>query len=268
LFHIDEEEVTMLTVEERAPDQTEVPSAPETKPASVRPGHPRLRRALRALRTFVVVIALLAVATTGGAYIVRERMAAKAFVDLGTAVLTAEAVPVGSPEAGVITEMLVSAQSHVTAGQDLARITLAANGTGKPPQTQTVRAPIAGTVSAVNVSPGAVARAGEPIVTLYNEGKLTFQSDVPVKELRLLRLGMAAKITGAGLPRPISATLDHVVPRVGNDSPSVTDRLIVVLIPDKGDAATVSTLVPGLHFKATVDTKTAAGATPAVNSAR
>src|SRR6266487_3918650 len=237
----------MLTVEERAPDQTEVPSAPETKPASVRPGHPRLRRALRALRTFVVVIALLAVATTGGAYIVRERMAAKAFVDLGTAVLTAEAVPVGSPEAGVITEVLVSAQSHVTAGQDLARITLAANGTGKPPQTQT---------------------AGEPIVTLYNEGKLTFQSDVPVKELRLLRLGMAAKITGAGLPRPISATLDHVVPRVGNDSPSVTDRLIVVLIPDKGDAATVSTLVPGLHFKATVDTKTAAGATPAVNSAR
>jgi len=38
--------------------------------------------------------------------------------------------------------------------------------------------------------------------------------------------------------------------------------------PDANDAGTVGTLVPGLPFSATVDTKTAAGRTAVVNSAR
>jgi hypothetical protein len=239
-----------------------VPARPER-----RRNHPRLTRALRAIRTFIVVVALLAGAAAGGAYVVRQRQAASAFVELGGAVLTADAVPVGSPDAGLVTDVMVTDQSHVAAGQDLAKVTLTASGTGKQ-QVQVLHAPTAGTVSAVNVAVGGVAKPGEPIVTLYDEGELTFQADVAVKDLRRLRVGMTASITGPGLGRRISATLDHVVPKVGGDPLATADRLTVVLVPAANDIATVRTLVPGLRFRTIVDTKTAADGTPAVNSAR
>jgi multidrug resistance efflux pump len=103
------------------------PAAPERGP-----GHPRLRRFLRVLRTVVVVTALLAAAVLGANHVIRQRLAAQAFVDIGGAVLTAEAVSVGSPDAGVVTDMKVAEQSQVRAGQELARIMLTTTGTGKP----------------------------------------------------------------------------------------------------------------------------------------
>jgi multidrug resistance efflux pump len=230
------------------------------------PARPTRRSVLRRIRTAVVVLILLAVAAGGGTYLVRQRLAAQAFVSLGDAVLTAEAVPVGSADAGVVTELLVAEQTRVTAGQDLAKVRLTANGTG-PPQTQVLRAPIAGTVSAVNVAVGSVARAGEPVVTLYDQDKLTFQAKVPVDRLRQLRLGMTAFVSGPGLERRISVNLDHVVPQVGNGTLANADQLTVVLVPVPADVGRVRTLVPGLQFTAIVDTKTAFGATPAVNRA-
>jgi multidrug resistance efflux pump len=244
-----------------------------TGPAPPSDGAPPRRRrpTWLALRTFVVVVALLAAAVTGGGYLTRMRLAAATMVDLGAAVLTAEAVPVGSADAGVVTDVAVAPQARVVAGQELARVTLTANGTNpdgspRPPQIQVLRAPTAGTVSTVDVVVGGVARAGEPVITLYDQSRLTFQAPVPVRELRALRLGMAVSVNGPGLGAPVSATLDHVVPRVGGDPVSAGDRLTVVLVPTAGDVERVSRLVPGLRFTATVDTKTAAGGTPAVNS--
>jgi multidrug resistance efflux pump len=231
------------------------------------PAPPPARRTrrfiLRRIRTAFIVLVLLAAAGSGGTYLVQQRLAAQAFVNLGDAVLTAEAVPVGSADAGVVTRLLVAEQSKVAAGQELAEVRLTTNGTG--PQTQVLRAPIAGTVSAVNVAVGSVARAGEPVVTLYDQDKLTFQAKVPVNRLRQLRLGMTAFISGPGLDQRVSVTLDHVVPQVGNGP--LADQLTVVLVPVPADVGRVRTLVPGLQFTATVDTKTAAGATPAVNRA-
>lgn len=244
-------------------EPTAAPVASEVEPAA----RPRRSR-LRAVRTFVVVVALLVAAAVGGTYLTRERLDARAFVDLGTAVLTAEAVPVGTADAGVVIKLLVAEQDNVTAGQNLAQVRLTADGTSTEPRTQVLRAPTTGTVSAVNVAAGEIARAGEPVITLYDQAKLTFHADVPVEQLRLLRLGMAASIEGPGLDRPISATLSRVLPMVGSSDPlTATDRLTVVLAPNPGDASTVRTLVPGLQFTATVDTNTAADGIPAVNSA-
>ncbi|OLB77320.1 MAG: hypothetical protein AUI14_16425 [Actinobacteria bacterium 13_2_20CM_2_71_6] len=240
------------------------PDGPDGPDAQT-PQRPR-RSLLRKLRTAVIVLALLAAEATGGTYLVQQRLAARAFVSLGDAVLTAEAVPVGSADAGVVTELLVAEQTKVGAGQELARIRLTANGTSGP-QTQVLRAPTPGTVSAVNVAVGSVARAGEPVVTLYDQDKLTFQVKVPVDRLRQLRLGMTASISGPGLDHRVFATLDHVVPRVGEGPLTDTDQLTVVLVPVAGDIGKVRTLVPGLQFTAVVDTKTAVGATPAVNRA-
>jgi HlyD family secretion protein len=144
---------------------------------------------------------------------------------------------------------------------------LTATGTCEP-QFQDLKAPTAGTVATLDVPVGGVAKAGEPVLILYDQTKLTFQAQVPIKELRKLRLGMAAAVRGPGLDRPIAAKLDHVVPHVGPDPMAGTDRITVVLTPEPVAVATVSRLVPGLQFRATVDTRTAVGATPAVNSAR
>jgi multidrug efflux pump subunit AcrA (membrane-fusion protein) len=256
-----EERPVVVPAEGPAPPAEKPTEEPAKQPAA-RP----IRSRLRTLRTFVVVVALLAGAAYGGTHIAHQRLAAATFVDIGTAVLTAEAVPVGSADAGIVNEILVTEQARVTAGQELAKVTLTANGTSKQSPVQILRAPTAGTVSAINVAVGSVARAGEPVITLYDQAKLTFNAQVPVKDLRDLRLGMAAAITGPGLDRPVAAMLDHVVPRVGADPLNATDRLTVVLVPRAGELGRVSKLVPGLQFKATVDTKTAAGATSAVNS--
>jgi multidrug resistance efflux pump len=228
---------------------------------------PRLRTALRLIRTTLVVLILLAGAVAGGGYIVQQRVAARAFVDAGTAVLTAEPMLVGSADAGVVKETLVSDRQSVTAGAALARITLTANGTSAQPRVQVLRAPTAGIVSDINVAVGGVARAGEPVITLYDPTQLAFLVEVPLETLRQLRLGMTAYISGPGLKGQVSTTLEEVRAKVDNDPFRTSDRLTVVLKPAGVQLDTVRTLVPGLQFDVVVDTKTAVGRTPAVNSA-
>jgi multidrug resistance efflux pump len=235
----------------------------------------RGRRFLRGLRTFFVTLILFAAAAFGGITIVQHRLSAQAYVDLGTAMLTAEAVPVGSPNAAVVASVRVNAQSHVAAGQTLAVLTLT-SGASTPPSAnaatqavtqQILKAPMDGTVATVDVAVGGVVKAGEPVVTLYDQSKLTFQAEVPVDRLKRLRLGMTAFIDGPGLSHRIRATLARIVPRVGDGTLSDSDRLMVVLAPQGSAKTTVSTLLPGLPYTATVDTKTSTGGTPAVNSA-
>lgn len=276
--------MSTTAIDRQRPEGTARPAQAAT-PAGGTVPPTRARTFARGLRTFTVVLVLLVAAVAGGGYIVRQRMQANDFVDLGTAVLTAEAVPVGATDAAVVGKILVGEQAHVTAGQTLAEVTLTAvipktpgvagaadatgtaGGSAGPGQTQILRAPMAGTVAAVNTAVGAVVSAGSPVLTLYDKAKLTFQAKVPVAVLRRLRLGMTAYIEGPGLADRIAVTLQRIVPRVGTDPAAGADQLTVVLVPEPGEVSTVSTLVPGLLFAATVDTTTASGGTPAVNSA-
>ncbi|MCA2211282.1 HlyD family efflux transporter periplasmic adaptor subunit [Jidongwangia harbinensis] len=257
----------MTTTIDAAIDQDQSPTVPES-PGATPPPPPRhrLRRALRVLRTVVVVMILTAAAVTGGTYVVRQRLAERTMVDTGTAVLTAQPITVGSADAAVVTRLLATERMSVTAGAVLATITLTADGDG--PRVQNLRAPAAGVVAEINVAPGQIARAGEPIVTLYDPAKLAFEVDVPLETLRKLRLGMTAQVTGPGLPGRIETTLEKVEPKVDKgQAAAAPDRLTVVLRPDPAALATVRTLVPGLRFAVVVDTTTAVGGTPAVNSA-
>ena len=251
------------------PVEREAP-APATATAVEPPPPPprhRMRRTLLVVRTTIVVLTLIAAAVAGGLYIVRQRIADRAFVDAGTAVLTAQPIPVGSADAAVVTKMLTAERESVTAGATLATITVTANGSGES-EAQQLRAPAAGIVTRINVEPGQIARAGEPIITLYDPAKLAFQVDVPLETLRRLRLGMTAYVTGPGLSGRIATTLEQVRPKVATGQSTVpSDGLTVVLKPEPADLATVRTLVPGLQFGVTVDTTTAVGSTPAVNSA-
>ncbi|HKS99990.1 MAG TPA: HlyD family efflux transporter periplasmic adaptor subunit [Rugosimonospora sp.] len=244
-------------------EERPTPQPPAAPPPGADRRTGRGRRFLRALRTFVVTLALLATAVAGGGYIVRHRLAAQAYVDLGTAMLTADAVPVGPPNAAVVRSVKVGTQGHVSAGQTLAVLALPATTGG----TETLTAPMDGTVASVDVAVGAVVRAGESVVTLYDQSKLTFQANVAVDRLKRLRLGMTAYVDGPGLGHRIRATLARIVPRVSQGPLADSDQLTVILVPQDGAQATVRTLVPGLPYSATVDTKTSTGGTPAVNSA-
>lgn len=226
----------------------------------------RLRGFLRGLRTTVVVLILLVAAIVGGTKIARDRLADQAYVELGNAVLTAQPVPVGVTMAGSVTDVAVGPQSQVSAGQSLARISV--TGPDGDPATQVLKAPVAGVVSEVNVATGGAAAPGQPVVTLYDPARLTFQAKASVDELRRLRLGMRATLAAEDHGESsIPARLERVEPLVGNGQTS-SRGFTVVFVPDASAARTVRKLVPGLPFTATVDTKTAASGTPAVNSAR
>jgi multidrug resistance efflux pump len=236
---------------------------PQSEPLPPPKKGSRLRKAARVTRTVIVVLILVAAAVIGGGYITRQRIADRAFVNAGTAVLSAAPIAVGSADAGVVSEVLVADRDDVAAGAMLARVTL--TGTGGKPRVQELRAPAAGVVTQI-LTPGQVARAGEPVATLYDPAKLVFSVDVPLPTLRKLRLGMRASLTGPGLPGEINATLASVKPKV-DGVVSAGDQLTVVLTPDSATLPTVRTLVPGLQFAVVVDTTTAPGGTPAVNSA-
>jgi multidrug resistance efflux pump len=261
----------MSTTIDTAIERDESPAAPlspDVTPGPAPAGHRRhrLRKTLLIMRTIVVVLILLAASVAGGTHIVRQRLADRTMVDAGTAVLTAQPITVGSADAAVVTRVLTAERKSVTAGAVLATITPTADG--RAPRVQELHAPAAGVITKINVMPGQIARAGEPIVTLYDPAKLAFQVDVPLETLRKLRLGMTAYVTGPGLSGRIATTLEQVEPKVDTGQPAATpDRLTVVLRPDPAALATVRTLVPGLQFGVVVDTTTAVGRTPAVNSA-
>lgn len=242
----------------RREEQTFVAAAHRTRRGG------RFRAFLRVLRTTLVVLVLLAAAVAGGRYIIKERLAQRAFVELSSAVLTAQPIPVGSASSGVVTTIRVAPRNRVTAGQELARVSV--TGPNGKPDTEVLKAPTAGVVSTVDVAPGGVAAPGQHVLTLYDPAQLTFRAKASVEQLRRLRLGMTATIDADGLSRKVATHLDRVVPLVGSEK--AAGSFTVVLVPEPSDMDVVRSLVPGLPFTATIDTRTATGGTPAINSAR
>src|SRR4051794_36924768 len=77
---------------DKQPDQRPDQQPDQRSDRQLRRAH--RRRVLRKLRTAVIVLVMLAAAATGGTYLVRQRLAARAFVSISGAVLTADPVPV------------------------------------------------------------------------------------------------------------------------------------------------------------------------------
>ncbi|MEU8238399.1 HlyD family efflux transporter periplasmic adaptor subunit [Actinoplanes missouriensis] len=246
------------------PSASSAGTTPEQESEPAPPGSSRWRRAARVTRTVMVLLVLVGGAVVGGNHIVQTRVAQRAMVDAGTAVLSADPIMVGSADAGVVSEVRVTERSTVKAGQLLSTVTLTATG-GRAPREQEIRAPRAGVVTRI-LSPGTVARAGEPVAVLYDPAKLVFTVPVSLDVLRKLRLGMRADVRGPGLSGAVTSTIAAVKPEV-DGAAAANGRLTLVLQPDPAALATVRTLVPGLSFTVTVDTTTAPNGTPAVNSA-
>jgi hypothetical protein len=105
------------------------------------------------------------------------------------------------------------------------------------------------------VTVGSTLQPGQPFVELYDPTKLTFNGQVSLVDLPQIGPGMVATLRAVGLKRSVQATVQRVVPRVGNNQVDVSpDHLKVVLLPK--NAKDMAGLVPGVRFTGTVDTST------------
>jgi multidrug resistance efflux pump len=179
-------------------------------------------------------------------------------IDLTTVTLTAQPIPVETPLAGQVTAVSVIAQQRVKEGEKLGTVEITTtNSQGKPVlRDLTLTAPQAGIVIDDPVTVGSTLAPGVPFVELYDPTKLTFVTNVKLLSVPELAPGMVADLKAEGIDRTVKATLQRIVPRVGPDDTSKVpaDSLRVVLVP--ASAHEVASLVPGLRFTGTVDTRT------------
>ncbi|SDP69649.1 HlyD family secretion protein [Klenkia soli] len=202
---------------------TEQPAAPRLLPAPAATTDPprahrapaKKKRTRRSWTAWLLLLLVLGGAGYGGYRLVDQRVAASSQLALDTVVLTAVPVPVGSPDAAVVSTVEVVAGQSVPAGTELATIQLTA-GDGVTNEV-TLTAPNGGTVVTVDAQPGSVVRAGESVVTLYDPAAMTFETQVPVEDVEGLAAGMTATISGPGLTAPVQATVDRVLPVIDGD---------------------------------------------------
>jgi len=103
----------------------------------------------------------------------------------------------------------------------------------------TIRAPMAGTVDAVDVAPGEKISAGQPLLTVVDTRNLRIEAQVLEHDLPLVRVGGEATISSAGAPgRILRGRIDALLPLV--DSITRAGRAIVRV---RGDG----TLRPGMY---------------------
>ena len=104
-------------------------------------------------------------------------------------------------------------------------------------------APIAGTVLAVNVAPGALINAGMPVVVVQNTAVLQFQtSNLSERDLAQVTPGQSVALTLKTFPNdPLTGTVARIVPEAsGTVGDAATFTAVIDLDP------TDLALLPGM----------------------
>ena len=134
-------------------------------------------------------------------------------VEVSGIVLAREETMVRPERQGLkVAEILADAGDTVTAGQNLARLTLPEGGL------QVVQAPVAGLISQSTATLGAMAGGkGEPLFTIIARSEFDIVGMVPVKDIARLAVGQQARvrISGAG---EVDGRVRRVAPTVEPNS--------------------------------------------------
>jgi HlyD family secretion protein len=134
-------------------------------------------------------------------------------VEVSGIVLAREETMVRPERQGLkVAEILADAGDTVTAGQNLARLTLPEGGL------QVVQAPVAGLISQSTAAIGAMASAkGEALFTIIARSEFDIVGMVPVKDIGRLQVGQQArvKVSGAG---EVDGRVRRVAPTVEPNS--------------------------------------------------
>jgi multidrug resistance efflux pump len=232
------------------------PVVPDPGPDRPPPGRDR-RATFRRWRARFIVLILIAGAVYLGLRVNEARSGQAAQIDLGTVTLTAQAIPVETSRTGQVVTVDVRAAQRVSAGQQVGALQVTAINSQGNPVTSTVRltAPTDGVVVDDPVTVGTTVQPGEPFVELYDPAKLIFTGQIPLEDLPQIAPGMVATLAAEGLKGEVKAVIDRLVPPVGTGQANVkSGHMRVVLVPrNKND---VASLVPGLRFTGSVDTRT------------
>jgi RND family efflux transporter MFP subunit len=109
-----------------------------------------------------------------------------------------------------------------------------------------VRAPVAGLVSARNVTRGQIVEAGTQLFRLVRDGRLELDAQVPEAELALVRPGQGASLT-SDQAASTTGTVRIVTPQV---DPQTRLGIARIAIPAASD------LRPGMYARAEIDVGT------------
>jgi multidrug resistance efflux pump len=235
------------------------PSTPADTPTRPRRG----RGSFRKWRARFIVLLLVAATIFIGIRISQNKAITSAQIDIGAVTLMSQTVPVEAGQPGQVMSVDVKAADKVTTGQQLGTLQVTTtNSEGKPVvSTIKVVAPRDGVVVDDPVTVGSTLQPGKPFAELYDPTKLTFVAEQPLKNLAEISQGMTVTLKADGLSRPLKATVERVVPRVGTDASTLKPGYMkLVMVPKSQNE--VSGLVPGLRFKGTVDTGTGKSGAP------
>jgi RND family efflux transporter MFP subunit len=141
-------------------------------------------------------------------------------------------------------DQAVSEERSARAGLDQTRAQLSATRT-RLEQTR-VRAPVAGLVSARNVTRGQIVEAGTQLFRLVRDGRLELDAQVPEAELALVRPGQGASLT-SDQAASTTGTVRIVTPQV---DPQTRLGIARIAIPAASD------LRPGMYARAEIDVGT------------
>lgn len=238
-----------------APTGSQEPVIPEPGPGRP-PGRDR-RATFRKWRARFIVLVLIVAAVYLGLRVNQTKSGHAAQIDLGTVTLTAQAIPVETSRTGQVVTVDVRAAQRVGTGQQVGELQVITTNSQGNPVTSMVRltAPSDGVVVDEPATVGTTVQPGVPFVELYDPAKFIFTGEIPLDDLPQIAPGMVATLQAEGLKGEVKAVVDRLVPPVGTGQPNVkSGHMRVVLVPqNKND---VASLVPGLKFTGSVDTRT------------
>ena len=220
---------------------------------------PTGRIRLAAIRSWLIVLAMIAAATYAGLRITEERLAAEPLVPLGTATLVATSTSVRAPATSEVVAVLVDPSQGVQRGTPLVRLRVFDSGAARVPAsrgTTTVTSPIDGVTTAVLAREGGALERGSPVVELFDPRSAWFELAVEPDELAGLARGMDVTLTSTVACGSIGATISDIrPPAAATTSAAGHETPLPTRVLEPTDTAQLRSLVPGLQFEATVDTE-------------
>ncbi|GHV85977.1 membrane protein [Spirochaetia bacterium] len=158
--------------------------------------------------------------------VLAERQTLQAYLEVNGTIVNSQTVEVLPDMAGKLVSLKVGLGQKVTRGQIIAEVDPSKPGLNYLPSP--VRAPISGTVNAVNFAAGASVSPADCIARIAGAaGRLEIEARIPEREVSRLRTGLNAGVFLEAYPgKTFAATISETAPDI--DPQSRTKKIVLV----------------------------------------
>lgn len=192
-------------------------------PPAQSPPEPSERR--RPRRRWLVMAVLAALVIGGGAITAyRWWFDSTHFVSTDNAQIAGHLVPIGSLQAGRVSEVKYDVGARVAAGEVIAQlrgaVPVGTTRAGTPrlefretiDSLEDVRSPIAGVVVARNASPGDTVPAGQPLLTVFDPNQLWINANIEENQIRRVQTGQRVTVHVDALDLDLAGRVIAITP--------------------------------------------------------